>query len=261
MHVCVVQYDDRPASSLGDMGDLMEHNRRVCEADGNCSYLRFTHTARDRPAYWEKVALVRRTLRDNPGCDAVVWLDSDAAVHQTQSFDRFRLLLDGADGAYSDDPDPSQHRMNAGVFAFRNSEEGRRLVDAWDAGWEGESHRFWSRNAETGEWTCRGAKDGGCRWGQRHYEQGSFSRVEEAASSLPGAVPHASNLLPPRDDVDEDGGWSRATSWGRRSSTSARTSTRTTTPPPDRRRERGRKGERKRGEEEGRRRGRHSSGS
>jgi len=211
MHVCVVQYDNRSASSLGDMHDLMEHNRRACEADGQCTYRRFDHASADRPAYWEKIALVRSTMREDATCDAVVWLDSDAAVHQTPtSVDRFRALLDGVEGVYSSDPVPEVHRMNAGVFAFRNSEEGRRLVELWDAGWTDESRRYWSREEEGGGgWVCRGAEDGGCDWGQRHYEQGSFSRVEDAAASSLRKTPYTTlnNLhCRSRDDVDEDGG-------------------------------------------------------
>lgn len=165
MNWCLVQSDDRDKEELGVQSKLMEKNRATCEQDPNCSNVEIP--LQNVPPYWRKVHATRSCL-DNPGCDACLYVDSDAVLnhHHWQGATDVETLLGQGDFGFT--PDWARDRMNAGVFAVRNSSTGKAIMDAWLS----EQSNAWSTDSE-GEWSCsvNGKK---CPWAGSEFEQGAF---------------------------------------------------------------------------------------
>jgi hypothetical protein len=191
---CVLQVDDRSAAELGWQHTLREHNRATCDALDRCTYVDADAAPGVSP-YWQKVHALRQCVRRGGGCDACVYLDSDAVLNvgdAAQHFggvDDFEALLRGKDVAYAPDAG-SRSRMNAGVVAVAATDAGRAVLDDWLAL---EPTAAWSREPQTGEWRCADAEGADCAWAGLQYEQGSFiahladrhmARTNEASSTL-----------------------------------------------------------------------------
>ena len=92
-----------------------------------------TEDGRSVSPYWLKLMLVQDILyRTDPVApNAVMWLDSDAIIGQTQvSLESvFDLQKNGASSVYIG-CDSDSHVLCAGVFLIKNSTEGRGFVDA-----------------------------------------------------------------------------------------------------------------------------------
>ena len=71
-----MQYDDRPLS-VHDRR-LLERNRLHCR-NHSCDFRFYTSGYESLPPWWVKVALVKDMLDE--GYDGVLWVDSDAVVH------------------------------------------------------------------------------------------------------------------------------------------------------------------------------------
>lgn len=168
--ICLLQYDNRTDERLGAQADLMNLNRELCDSLDNCNYHKIQEEA-ERPVYWEKVFRANKLMKDHPECDVVAYLDSDAHVRRG-NVDFFSKMMGDKDFLSSDDVAFDFHGrkpFNAGVWAVRNTNKGRQIMNDWEILYEGSR---WKKNEETGEWHCPK-----CNWAGSSYEQGSFSHV------------------------------------------------------------------------------------
>jgi len=200
-----MQTDDRNTviarSSLReDIKDLMRVTAERCDSqpDESCRYFLYGKEFADeteRSPYWIKVEAVRHTLMDKR-CKNVLWLDGDATVNinpdisLTASLEQRMgpnaTMLISAD-SHGDADTLSRDRQwsflshllpfsspfNAGVFALRNGDRAREIVDFW---LDSDAHDSWSRNSD-GEWKCKTKTLGvshRCKWAGSQYEQGDF---------------------------------------------------------------------------------------
>lgn len=158
----LAQYDDRP---LADFEPLFAQNARYAQKHDilhvavNSGYAQY-------PPWWRKVFLVNELL---PHYDAVMWVDSDAAIVGDAHFSE---LFCGKHFVMSPNPpmleSPSLSMFSApfcaGVWGVRNTPEGRALMARWVGAYDSSA---WVQSG--GEWRAtRGPYAG------EAYEQGSF---------------------------------------------------------------------------------------
>ena len=159
MQIAVIQFDNRPRASLQAMNLLIERNRAYAERHGYA--YRFVETAdADLPVYWLKPHLCHQALQG--GADIVMWLDTDAVVHDVDRpiealFSGSEIMVGAGDNPLWDAP------FNAGVFALR-SHRAIALMDRWLALFAATA---WKRT-ETA-WVCE------AEWAGVSYEQGAFN--------------------------------------------------------------------------------------
>lgn len=179
LDIVMVSYDDRDVPYVRDAFAM---NRLYCERRGY-TWVQRSGVPYDMPPYWAKVRLVQDVMAEHPACDYVVWIDSDAAVveHAVRWEDQLAGL---PDGAMSSDPFRAEPNNNAGVFAIRNSEQGRALLREWLAMY---NPTAWQQSS-SGAWACPG-----CDWAGIEYEQGSFAKMlREAKYNMSVMPPHVS---------------------------------------------------------------------
>jgi hypothetical protein len=159
MAVAIVQYDDRSDTGLGSLIKLMEQNAAYA-SHHEYTYRFYRETPLVLPPVWVKPFLVRDLLRE--GFDTVVWIDSDAVVHD---FSRRleSLFAQSKAFVYASDPPPWVSPFNAGVFACKT--EALPILDCWCASFQA---RLWSRN-DDGAWRWLKGE-----WAGRAFEQGAF---------------------------------------------------------------------------------------
>jgi hypothetical protein len=160
MKAAVLQFDTRPPEQLGELMVLVQRNRAYAARHGY-EHLFIGEARFDLPVYWQKPSLAREVLE--AGYDLVLWLDTDAVVHD---LDRpVDALFEGAEtmAASGDNPLWSSP-FNAGAFAVRGP-QGAALMARWAALFAGTA---WART-ETA-WICRG------EWAGPDFEQGAFVR-------------------------------------------------------------------------------------
>jgi hypothetical protein len=171
-HVCLFQWDNRTDAQLGAQAELMVENQKLCASLPNCTYYK-TQAKEERPVYWEKVFQTNALLKAHPECDLVVYLDSDAVIRRPhlRFLDAMRPeqhFLASDDTAF--DPAALFLRpkpFNAGVWAVRNTVEGRDIMNDWESLYP--STR-WRRDGD--KWSCPG-----CSWAGAAYEQGAFVNI------------------------------------------------------------------------------------
>ena len=167
-HVCVVQYDNRKRESLGNMKGLIDRNEAICKANPHCSYF-FNNTEGNYPPYWEKINTVKNVLETNPECTKVLWLDTDATLHQD--------VLDVANvntkalTISRDLPEYGHGPFNAGVFIVQNNSKGKEIMSEWMNLYP---QTNWSKNKD-GKWACTLKHNKPCVWSRNQYEQGAFN--------------------------------------------------------------------------------------
>jgi hypothetical protein len=162
----VLQYDSRPDLPHPE---LRWRNREYCRLH-NYSYIfetRDTHLA----PYWMKVYLCNKYISH---FDYILWLDSDAAVHNPQitipeMFPSGRSVVYSINKPEFSTPAPPAP-YNAGVFAVRGTEEGKTILADWMSRYP---RHLWYK--EAGKWLCTKTKDGNkCAWAGIDYEEGAF---------------------------------------------------------------------------------------
>lgn len=181
---CVVQYHIGTRSD--EVAELMDWNRRICSKNRieyrDLSEVTQLHAL---PPYWAKVRAVLTTMTTMTSdvsddtseisenlnrLDAVLWLDSDAGLtsHGALHLDS---LFDSPDQffAFAGDCPEWDSRFNAGVWAVRNSSQGRNLMEKWLSTFDTNS---WTLQDEVNhKWTCNGP------WAGNKYEQGSMKEL------------------------------------------------------------------------------------
>lgn len=164
MKTCLVQYDDRHTVLFEE---LMKYNRTYA-ARHSYEYIRPTQTY-DIPPYWIKVRIIQQLLQERPDLEYIMWLDSDAVVHDRAKPIESLFETGGPDFLISYCPwnkNHTDHVLNVGVFVIRVTPQTKRLVNDWFACYKKER---WTHTK--GEWKTDG------EWAGDDYEQGSFNTM------------------------------------------------------------------------------------
>jgi hypothetical protein len=166
LRVAVLQFDTRPPEQLGELLVLVARNREYAARHGYDHHF-IDHAPHDLPVYWQKPSLCRDMMLS--GYDLVLWLDTDAVIHDQAR--AAESLFTGAEIMVASGDNPLwASPFNAGVFAVRGG-SGAALMERWAALFAGAA---WTRS-ETA-WTCQG------EWAGPDFEQGAF--VRELADEL-----------------------------------------------------------------------------
>jgi len=155
--VAIVQYDNRSDQDLGAMGDLIKINADYAKKHGYSHT--FDRAVYELPPYWIKVLIVLDAL--NQGFDIVLWIDSDAVVHDRER--KIETFFEGDElFVYSSDCGTWPEVFNAGIFFVK--QKGKYLIEEWKALYD---ENMWFKEPEY--WRhCVG------RWAGEAFEQGSF---------------------------------------------------------------------------------------
>ena len=125
----IVQYEDRP---LGDFEPLVKQNKLYAEKYG-IRHILLTKGFENLPPWWRKVFVIRELLSK---FDAILWVDSDAAIVGNY---HFKDLFAGMDFVLSPNPpmlgSESLSMFSApfcaGVWAVKNSSRGVTIMNRW----------------------------------------------------------------------------------------------------------------------------------
>lgn len=159
MKIAIVQFDNRPLDTLGYLTPLIIRNAQYAKQQGY-EYFFINRLGIDIPPFWAKPLVVMSYLQS--GYEIVLWLDTDAVVHDLAiPLPRFFV----ADEVFIYAPDNPVWRspFNAGVFMCRGS-LAFDLMSEWAALYRADQ---WERHED--QWRCRDS-----RWAGPAYEQGSF---------------------------------------------------------------------------------------
>ena len=158
MKIAIVQFDNRPLEQLGEMLFLAQRNSAYAARRGYEHHLiRQVHF--DLPVYWQKPPICRRFLE--LGYDLVVWLDTDAVIHDLDR--RLEDVFAGPETFFAAGDNPHwASPFNAGVFCVKGP-GGLELMARWTGIFPRER---WTRT-ETA-WICRE------EWAGPAFEQGAF---------------------------------------------------------------------------------------
>ncbi|MDM9626476.1 hypothetical protein QTL95_11250 [Rhizobium sp. S152] len=159
MKIAVIQFDDRPIEVLAHVATLIGRNAQYAKQHGY-EYAFVNRLGMDIPPFWAKPHIAKHYL--NAGYDAVLWLDTDAVVHDIDMpVDRF--FSNDEVFVYSSDNPVWRSPFNAGVFMCRG-QRGLELMTEWAALYPPD---LWEKTGQ--QWICRDP-----RWAGPAYEQGSF---------------------------------------------------------------------------------------
>ena len=152
-----------------------------------CTPKKFPHNCNP---YWCKLFAVRELLHENQ-YDYVVWLDSDTVIANPDI--DFANVLNGYQSHFFAGLDicPDYYdRINAGVFAFRNTDIGKTMIRALTEAYNDDA--FQKRCVSTKDNKLRGT------WALSCYEQGMMNeilikRFREYTTVLPCKMVHNGN--------------------------------------------------------------------
>lgn len=175
--IYLVSYDDRN----------IEYVEMTCELNANrCRNLGYHFEfhrdfAPNLPPWWVKVFLINEYLRRSPVTSEnwFVWLDSDAVLTDGPvALDRFlNTMPDSCHFVGSYDYLFRPGSMNAGVFAVRDSRQGRAIMQSWCHFYDPVRWRF-----KSGCWHTDGL------WAGSTFEQGVFNDRVMADTTLRSAI-------------------------------------------------------------------------
>lgn len=155
----IVQFDNRSSQGLGQLINLASINRRYSIQQGYHHFF-INRFGIDIPPYWVKCMLVYQLL--NQGFEVVMWMDTDAVVHNLEI--RIEEMIEPSRAmAFSGDTPQWQGRFNAGVFICQGP-QGKTLMREWISLYPA---NLWSKI--DGNWVCKDEE-----WAGRAYEQGAF---------------------------------------------------------------------------------------
>lgn len=182
--ILIYQYDSRTINEVDDLYMLISLNKQKCETY-HFDYKFFNKYHMDIPPYWVKVFLLRDLLLSNI-YDYIIWLDSDAVLHDYDpiKFDQIlpkdNIIMTAAKCPYGD------QIFNAGVLIM--SKYSTDLVNDWCRLY---NPSFWIKENNT--WRSLG------EWAGETYEQGSFvkyilPKYHHNIIIFPHSVMHNSSL-------------------------------------------------------------------
>tara|TARA_B100000965_G_scaffold283153_1_gene241038 strand:- start:7833 stop:8459 length:627 start_codon:yes stop_codon:yes gene_type:complete len=141
MVICVLQYDNRHQQFLEN---LMDKNKSICKNIQDFKYIR----AKDDNTisqYWVKVKLTNQLLEQ---FDGILWLDSDAVIHNPK---KLISLIQSTDTFLMSGDNPFSH-FCAGVWFVRNNHIGRKITEEWLQLYYNKYHSFWWLDHNTNQW-------------------------------------------------------------------------------------------------------------
>jgi hypothetical protein len=167
---CVVCYDDRKDEKFEIM---RTRTQRYCNTlDYDFKY--YEKYDANVPPYWIKIKIIYDIMMTNE-YDYVMWIDSDACVHNYIAIpDIFKLGDENTFIVMAPDlPNSglgSGREFNAGVWILKNNDIGKEFIADWLDLFETKLYKYWKRNGK--KWTCHryGIP---CLWAGVSYEQGS----------------------------------------------------------------------------------------
>lgn len=164
MKLLVVQYEDR---MIQEFQPLLHQNKTYCSKNG-IEYFFLNSGYENYPPWWRKVFLVKEIL---PSYDAVMWVDSDAAIVSNKPFsDLFEknhfVLSPNPPMFGSKSLSMFSAPFCAGVWGVKNTPEGNTIMKTWSNSYDPKS---WEHDKKLNTWKCiRGPYAG------PSYEQGAF---------------------------------------------------------------------------------------
>ncbi len=141
MVICVLQYDNRHHLFLEN---LMDKNKSICKNIQDFKYIR----AKDDNTisqYWVKVKITNQLLEQ---FDGILWLDSDAVIHNPK---KLISLIQSTDTFLMSGDNPFSH-FCAGVWFVRNNHNGRKITEEWLQLYYNKYHSFWWLDHNTNQW-------------------------------------------------------------------------------------------------------------
>jgi hypothetical protein len=152
----IIQYDDREIKEI--YKPLIERNKKYCKMHGyQHIFVKSGYT--DLPPYWRKVQLTIDTLKNNPSCKGVMWLDTDAAFADYNK--KIEDYVKSEKSMYI--AKQSNGPINSGVWFVKNDAKGLEIMNNW---MESYKKTKWTKNGNT--WETTGS------FGGPNYEQGAF---------------------------------------------------------------------------------------
>lgn len=160
MKIAIVQFDSRPPDALGFLAPLIVRNSHYAKQHGYEHFF-VSRLGMDIPPFWAKPHVVMFYLKS--GYDIVLWLDTDAVVHDL-AMPVTRFFVGDEVFIYASDNPVWRSSFNAGVFICKGI-VALDLMLEWAALYQPDQ---WEKHEN--DWRCRDA-----RWAGPAYEQGSFA--------------------------------------------------------------------------------------
>lgn len=160
MKIAIVQFDSRPPDALGFLAPLVLRNSHYAKQHGYEHFF-VSRLGMDIPPFWAKPHVVMFYLKS--GYDIVLWLDTDAVVHDL-AMPVTRFFVGDEVFIYASDNPVWRSPFNAGVFICKGI-VALDLMLEWAALYQPDQ---WEKHEN--DWRCRDA-----RWAGPAYEQGSFA--------------------------------------------------------------------------------------
>ena len=140
MKYAVLQYDNRHNNNLEK---LMLKNKNICDNLDIFEYIK-PNIDNSISQYWIKVKLTNKLISDDK-YDGVLWLDSDAIIHNSQKLIKLinstPLFLMSGDNPLSE--------FCAGVWFVRNNNTGKLLIKQWIQLYYNKYYKFWHKDDKT----------------------------------------------------------------------------------------------------------------
>lgn len=158
----IAQYEDR---DLKDFAPLVAKNKAYAKSH-KIHHVFLKKGWENYPPWWRKVFLVQELLNQ---FDAVLWVDSDAAI---VGIDHFETMFNGRHFMLSPNP-PMLNSESlsmftapfcAGIWGVKNTPEGRVIMERWASSYD---ESMWNHDGKS--WTHKKGLYGGVA-----YEQGAF---------------------------------------------------------------------------------------
>ena len=194
---CLVSGDNRTSEDITLIKDL---NQDYCDANGYDFIFYDKEDIDDKyqhkyPPYWWKVAMVYDVMKRSD-YDYVMWIDSDACVHDHE-VRMERVCPENMIFVMSSDIDiyklPEKinftGEFNAGVWIVRNNNKGKRFMKDWLNMYQSDR---WYRKGD--EWTCK-YHVLPCMWAGTYYEQGSCYDLMHSSKYSPYILQLHYNIL------------------------------------------------------------------
>lgn len=141
MVFAVIQYDNRHQYYLEK---LMQKNKTICTNIKEFQYIRHKDD-NTISQYWIKVKITNELLHQFEG---ILWLDSDAIIHNPQ---KLLHLIKSTDTFLMSGDNPFSN-FCAGVWFVRNNKQGQHLIREWIQLYYQKYSHFWHFDYNTNQW-------------------------------------------------------------------------------------------------------------
>lgn len=173
--VCIFSYDDR--KNEPSIEKLKAINEAYCQKQGY-EFLFFDRYPANLPPYWMKVKIAK-DLVDSGKYNYVMWLDSDACVHN------FNVRLESLFAFHRDaffvmapDHERWTSNFNAGVWALKCGTMAKHFLEDWLMLYDASK---WSQTES--RWSCQQ-----CSWAGDAYEQGAGEKILKTETYAPYVI-------------------------------------------------------------------------